>query len=327
MWLIRSTRPKAVTIGAGLAILTGMATAVVTIQALADGDAADAPHPACADEFPELGCVDQLNVADVPDEMRLLWSDDAAPAPTVAFATDQARRAEVLCEDGCPLPPGIGLVLVEEGLVTQKIDIVRAATPPPPSRLLEAGGIAINVQRLTGRGHYAWWTNGGADFSLFAEPELSDDELAELAAATHFRDGSIDISTWNRAGEFYFTGWAPDKSATNGMLGYRAEAGSLSLDERSTHQISNIWNLALLGNHVIEINGNPALVGAEKESGYTSVRWVPATGVEASLSAPTAEISGPDALVQIAETITPVPADDPRLTSAWQAEPDEIPVD
>jgi hypothetical protein len=317
MWLIRSTRPKAVTIGAGLTILTGLATAVVTIQALADGDAADAPHPACADEFPELGCVDQLNVADVPDQMRLLWSDNAATAPTVAFATDQARRAEVLCEDGCPLPPGIGLVLVEEGLVTQKIDIVRAATPPPPSRLLEAGGIAINVQRLTGRGHYAWWVNDDVDFSMFAELELSDDDLAELAAATRLQDGSIDISAWSRAGDFHITGWAPDKSATNGMLEYRVQSRDLTLNVTSSHEGSNVWNLARLGDTVVDIDGFPALVGVAEDEALTSVRWLPATGVEASLWMPTTETTDASELIGIAGTITPVLPNEMRLSQVW----------
>jgi hypothetical protein len=157
----------------------------------------------------------------------------------------------------------------------------------------------------------ASWTRDGQDWLLYGGP-VTDAELTELVRlAERFPDPGepLEIDEWSvlADAEFVFH----SRGAGDGSrLSYEVEGENLMLRvfDRPGAALPSVF----AGDRVVDVAGRLAILHAE--AGVSPILyWQPADGVYATFQGTT----GAEELLEIAQTIAPVPADDERLAHAW----------
>ncbi|PZF83617.1 hypothetical protein [Jiangella anatolica] len=279
---------------------------------------------AAVDQAVTEGVRHVADTTDVPVPLRLLWSQEAAPAPETASATDYTAAADLLApyEDACAALPmqNLRLVDLDDGTVTRAVsvsyvDVPYVRDPNAEARTLEAGSTLISVshQEAGKDGVAASWGTAEGSWMVAGSP-LSDDEVVELALAARYTDGQISLDQWSIAADADYMVPARAGNAAVGGVFYQVENDELILTVDSAKE--NLWLRARVGDEVIEVNGKPGLLHAEPV--LVSVTWQVAEEVLASL---TTHNASADTTLDIAQSVHPAPGDDPQLIASWQADP------
>lgn len=351
----RQLRTRRRLAGAGLALAAAVLVAVPSALALGgDGDLpapappVDTPSPSPSpspsptdgfvadcpvlygDRLDQLRPVDALvDVADpsgLPAPVRLLWDEDAAPAPVQAFATDNRQEAAEVAAafDHCPAVQDLSALVVQtsDGVV-ERTALIRAVGgraelslggPEPGYRhTLDAGSTVIHVEYPLepGSGFRAEWEDANGMIWQVSASTVTDAELVELVETMRVEDGVIDVSRWSVAqtGQVVQPAGGEDESVLIAQAMTDADPWlRLTVSEND----AAIWLSATPGGRVVDVGGATGLV-SEYDDGTASVAWQPEPGILAWLYGDV----GTDELLAIAESVEPVPADDQRLAGVW----------
>jgi hypothetical protein len=185
-------------------------------------------------------------------------------------------------------------------------------------RTLQVGPTEVEISNQDGAGPPGWpgyisasWSRDGQSWLLSGGP-VTDAELTELVRlAERFPDPGepLEIDEWSvlADAEFVFH----SRGAGDGSrLSYEVEGENLMLRvfDRPGAALPSVF----AGDRVVDVAGRLAILHAE--AGVSPILyWQPADGVYATFQGTT----GAEELLEIAQTIAPVPADDERLAHAW----------
>ncbi|AYY14647.1 hypothetical protein EF847_20080 [Actinobacteria bacterium YIM 96077] len=326
---------------AGVAVLVAGALAVPSMELFGDGPTSDAPTSTteqCPDTHEDaerqinevLGQPADTFVPDpagVPDKLRLLWSERSnAPAPETANAHDHTDASSELASHyaSCPVFAGqrVVLVAVEDGVVSRAVSVYYTEIAYEPDqdlteRVLDAGSTQVSIRHgEPGKDRVsADWGGDNESWSVVGYP-LSDEEISTLAASVEVTDGEVDVSDWSVSAEADHVARLPALNSAVGGMMYEVFGGDdRSLGLRVDTYTNTLWSRASVGDRVVEIAGDPALLDADDGT----LHWQPDEGVTATLSG---ELDG-EQLMQIAETVRPVSGDDARLVRSWKTPGEE----
>jgi hypothetical protein len=333
---LRRHRRVAGLAGAAVAIAAVAAAVLTDVGNRLDLGPADAPTPCPTSEAdaPDIQWIpDRPPPEEVPDEMRLLWSESAAPAPTTVVAEDLSAVYEENSEylAACGGPASVRLVETEGGVVTRFLSVTGGTqlpghiSPQDPDRTLDVGSTQIEIFEPSADpglpsdlplwpGYVsASWSRDGQDWRLDGGP-VSDAELTELVELLEAGPGpgeNIDLKDWSvRDGaDFVFRS---ARGVDQSRLSYVVDDGedpSLTVGDRP----GLFWPLIVVGDRVVDLAGTPGLLSTAQYDSPTALYWQPSDDVYASLSG-RGDVTS---LVAIAQTIGPVPADDERVVDAW----------
>jgi hypothetical protein len=332
---LRRHRRVAGLAGAAVAIAAVAAAVLTGVGNRLDLGPADAPTPCPISDadVPDIQWIpDRPPPEEVPDKMRLLWSESAAPAPTTIEAEDLSAVYEKHNEylAACGGPASVRLVETEGGdvsrflSVTGGIQLPGQISPQDPDRTLGVGSTQVEIFEPSADpglpsdlplwpGYVsASWSRDGQDWRLDGGP-VSDAELTELVELLEAGPGpgeNIDLADWSvqSAADFVFrSARGEDQSRLSYVV--EGEVLSLTVDDRP----GLFWPQIVVGDRVVDVAGTPGLLSTAQFDSPTTLYWQPSDDVYASLSGQ----GDPTSLVAIAQTIGPVPADDERLQQAW----------
>ena len=273
--------------------------------------------------------------------MRLLWSEEIAGPPVEADMVDYSE-AELIIEqtypDDCVLPDAsaessgwvaVTVVDVEDNVVTRRIRIfgphflqdVAPPDPPPDSRVVDTrvGPLTITEQR-SGMTAMRWPAESGRYWTSLILGTVNDGELVDLVESVRMTDDAIDLRDWpgferaahvrHSSGQDDFLGEVPPSQ-------FRASGQSVDLYAEDGITEDDLWDRVDVGHEFVDVDGRVGFLTSGQDR---QLHWVTADGVLVSIS-----YKGPEewqeALLDIARSVQPVPADDPRLVSIWQDEP------
>lgn len=255
-------------------------------------------------EDPGAGYADVIAPADLPSGVRQLWPADGAPD-----VSEGSSRYDV-----APCSPGWVMLDVDNGVVVREIGF-RGPEPRDPE--LGEDGVRYYSE---GEGSRSAAFAVGDDLQMRVDGRgLTRSDVESLVAATTVNDdGTMSVDGWPELGDFEFVDRREDIPAT--VYEWIASGPEASLTVKSTGESAG-WGTA--GDQVTEVNGLPAFLRPSGENGQgeaqSEITWSPEAGVVAHLIV--ADSLDP---VAFAESVAPVPADDPRVTAALDAHQDEI---
>jgi hypothetical protein len=279
---------------------------------------------------------DFRTLADVPDQMRLLWTQ-SAPQPTEANMVDFSNAEEIVTDrtpENCEVPEGtdtvdehagVWLFNVEDNVVTRVVS-VSGPNPKAPQaydgrRVIEteAGPLELSAMRYDRR-QAVWPAEGTAGYWVsWIHGEMSDAELIELAESVTLANGRVDVANWSGANDRTVILQASDlKPDPDGDLtSFNLTGGPVSLWawEGPFSGVAH-WDDVDVGDQLVDINGRP---GVLRTGPSGRLRWVTSDGVLVQLEYVGRD--GQENLLAIARSVQPVPADDERLNAIWQDEP------
>ncbi|HEX6338730.1 MAG TPA: hypothetical protein VFZ85_17385 [Jiangellaceae bacterium] len=338
---IRHRRRSAV---AGIALAAAGAVAVPSLGTFAGGTVRDAQPAAPAITTPASTCDSWTGeqrgefrtLAEVPDQMRLLWTQ-SAPQPTEANMIDFSNAEEIVTDRipaNCEIPEstdpddehaGVWLFNVEDNVVTRVVS-VSGPNPKAPQaydgrRVIEteAGPLELSAMRYDRR--QAVWPAEGTDgyWVSWIHGEMSDAELIELAESVTLANGRVDIANWSGATDRTVILQASDlkPDPDRDLTSFNLMGGPVSLWawEGPFSGVAH-WDDVEVGDQLVDINGQP---GVLRTGPSGRVRWVSSDGILVQVNH-----TGRDSqveLLDIARSVGPVAADDERLTAIWQDEP------
>ena len=158
----------------------------------------------------------------------------------------------------------------------------------------------------------ASWTRDGQTWLLYGGP-ITDAELTELVQLLERAPEPgepLEIDDWSvLAGAEFVIHWSgvDDES----RLSYDAEGQDILL--RVVDRPGAYWLEGVVaGDRVVDVAGQPGILHEQPDSGPI-LYWQPSEDVYVAFGAG----SDADRLLEIAQTIAPVPADDERLQQAW----------
>ncbi|SEE82597.1 hypothetical protein [Jiangella alba] len=311
----RRLRRRRAQVGAASVLTTAAAVAgIVPLLGGANPEPA-APQPAasvpvalpdgagepCADQ-PAYGHT--ITAAELPDDVRLLWPEDGP--------LDVAEAWPRL-ETGPCAPGELGVAGVDDDGVIDRLAVVFGPEPAgavPPGT---APGTLVPGPEdgEAGRRDVAWLLPDGRQLRVDADG-FTAGELEELAAAATVTDGVVDLGGWPSAMSLEYVG--EFGAAWSAQYGWEVSGpqGSLSVQTAP----GGVYGWSLAGDRIVDLGGHPAVL-----RGTDRVVWSPAPDVVASLTVD----AGLDPL-EVAATVGPVAADDPRLAGAGAPEePGETP--
>lgn len=309
----RRLRRHRVQVGAA-SVLTAAAvvSGLVPLLGGGSGPATVAPQPAGSvpaalpsgtgedcEDLPGYGHA--LTAAELPDEVRLLWPDDGTDV-------DEARPR---METG---PCGVGelsLAGVDGDGVIERLATVFGPEPAGVAAGAEPGTLVPGPEdHEAGRRDLAWLLPDGRQLRVDADG-FTPGELEQLAAAATVRDGVVDLGDWPATMALEHVGEPGATRSTEYDWEVSGPQGSLSVRTAT----GGVYGWGLVGDRIVDLDGRPAVL-----RGTNQVVWSPEPGVIASLTV----AEGLDPL-EVAATVGPVPADDPRLAAAGTSEPGETP--
>lgn len=304
----RRLRRHRVQVGAA-SVLTAAAVATGVVPLLGGGSGAEttAPQPAAppvasglptgvgedCEDLPAYG--HEITPADLPDEVRLLWPDDAQ------LDVDEAwPRMET---GPCGGDGELSLAGVDDDGVIERLATVFG---PGPADVVPAGTAPGTLvpgpeDHEAGRRDLAWLLPDGQQLRVDADG-FTPAELEDLAAAATQQDGTVDLGGWPAAMGMEYVGEPALARSTTYFWEISGPQGSLTVQTGS----GGIYGWGLVGDRIVDLDSGPAVL-----RGTDRVVWSPAPGSIASLTV----AEGLDPL-DVAATVGPVPADDPRLADA-----------
>jgi hypothetical protein len=331
---LRRHRRVAGLAGAAVAIAAVAAAVLTGVGNRLDLGPADAPTtcPTSDADVPDIQWIpDRPPPEEVPDEMRLLWSESAAPAPTTIVAEDLSavydENSEYLA--ACGGPASVRLIETKGGVVTRFLSVIGGTalqddSSRDPDRTLDVGSTQVAIFEPSADpslpsdlpiwpGYVsASWSRDGQDWRLDGGPVTDAEltELVELLEAGPDPGENIDLEDWSvRSGsDFVFQS---ARGVDQSRLSYVVEGEDLSLTIGDRPGM--FWPQVVVGDRVVDVAGTPGLLSTGENNTPLALYWQPADDVYANLS------GGVDVtpLVEIAQTIGPVPADDERVVDAW----------
>ncbi len=335
---LRRHRRVAGLAGAAVAVAAVAAAVLTGVGNRLDLGPANAPEPCPTTDVPDIQWIpDRPPPEEVPDEMRLLWSESAAPAPTTIVAEDLSAVYEENSEylAACGGPASVRIVDAEGGVITRIVSVVGGTqlpgpiSPRDPDRTLDVGSTQVEIFETSADpgqpsdlpiwpGYVsATWSRDGQDWQLDGGPVTDAEltELVELLEAGPDPGENIDLEDWSvRSGaDFAFQSPRGDDGS---RLSYIVEGENLSLtvgDRRGPSWPGPSWPQVVVGDRVVDVAGTPGLLSTSEANTPLALYWQPADDVYANLSGGGVVTS----LVEIAQTIEPVPADDERVVDAW----------
>ena len=316
--------------GAAVAAAAVVAALVTGVGDRLDLGPADAPTPCPTTDVPDIQWIpDRPPPEEIPDAMRLLWSESAAPPPDIVVAKDLSSVYEEHHEylAACSGPPSARLIDVEDGVVSRFIWVGGDARIPDgaaPDRTLDVGSTQVEIFEPYGHADLpadlpiwpgyvsASWTRDGQSWLLDGGP-ITDAELTELVELLEHAPEPgepLEIDDWSvLAGAEFVIHWSgvDDES----RLSYDAEGQDILL--RVVDRPGAYWLEGVVaGDRVVDVAGQPGILHEQPDSGPI-LYWQPSEDVYVAFGAG----SDADRLLEIAQTIAPVPADDERLQQAW----------
>ncbi|SDU67464.1 hypothetical protein [Jiangella alkaliphila] len=316
--------------GAGLAVGAAALVAVPSALAISGDGGTAGPQPAasgtstpCPETYADIrdGEVPDpvMEPAGVPEVLRLLWSPDAAPAPERAFAEDASAQNAAAVQQlaGCPDPAdqSVLVVQVDGDIVTRSALVLRVSddtvmVTSEAATTLAAGDTEVTVERSEGFVS-AYWESGGATWAVRGD-ELSDDEIAELIQTMRTDGGRLDVGDWSVAADAEQLIQGTGRIDRPGDYSYSA-VGPDDLRLTVADEDDSLWLHARAGSRVTAVAGAMALVLPPAGDAGAFLAWQPTDGVTATLQGQASEAE----LLAIAETVGPVPVDEPRLADVW----------
>ena len=327
---LRRHRRVAGLAGAAVAAAAVAAAALTGVGDRLDLGPADAPTPCPTTDVPDIQWIpDRPPPEEIPDAMRLLWSESAAPPPDIVVAKDLSSVYEEHHEylAACSGPPSARLIDVEDGVVSRFVWVGGGARMPDgaaPDRTLDVGSTQVEIFEPYGHADLpadlpiwpgyvsASWTQDGQSWLLDGGP-VTDAELTELVELLEHAPEPgepLEIDDWSvLAGAEFVIHWSgvDDES----RLSYDAEGQDILL--RVVDRPGAYWLEGVVaGDRVVDVAGKPGILHEQPDSGPI-LYWQPSEDVYVAFGAG----SDADRLLEIAQTIAPVPADDERLQQAW----------
>ncbi|PZF84614.1 hypothetical protein [Jiangella anatolica] len=272
----------------------GSGTSTVAPPEPAASVPSDLPTGVGADCEHQPGYGYQITPADLPDEVRLLWHDER-------LDVDQAwpRMETGPCSRGEVSVAGVDA----DGVIVR----LATVTGPEPAGIVPAGTAPGTLvpgpeDDEAGRRDLAWLLPDGQQLRVDADG-FTDAELAELAATATLTDGAVDLGDWPAAVGLDYAGEPSPARSTQYTWEVSGPQGSLTVQTAAS---GSIYGWGLTGDRIVDFGGRPAVL-----RGPEHLVWSPADGVMATLIV----AEGLDPL-EVAATVGPVPADDPRLAGA-----------
>ena len=327
---LRRNRRVAGLAGAAVVVAAVAAAVLTGVGQRLDLGPADAPTPCPTTDVPDIQWIpDRPPPEEIPDAMRLLWSESAAPPPDIVVAKDLSSVYEEHHEylAACSGPPSARLIDVEDGVVSRFIWVGGDARIPDgaaPDRTLDVGSTQVEIFEPYGHADLpadlpiwpgfvsASWTRDGQSWLLYGGP-VTDAELTELVELLERAPEPgvpLEIDDWSvLAGAEFVIHWSgvDDES----RLSYDAEGQDILL--RVVDRPGAYWLEGVVaGDRVVDVAGQPGILHEQPDSGPI-LYWQPSEDVYVAFGAG----SDADRLLEIAQTIAPVPADDERLQQAW----------
>lgn len=333
----RSIRNRRHTAIAGTALVTAGLIALPAVAQFDDPRTSDSPpattvtagEPEPQDcESDDSARGEALALDQVPDRLRLLWDDQAAPPPEEASSVviSDPEVIERMRYDHCQAAgtyespfATTGVFTFDGGLITRVVTISGPFDEPyvdsGDTRTLDsAAGTIIIVEPGTNdtRLFQAHWpAAGGGYWSAWVQGAMPlDAELVELAESVRLSDGSIDLGSWSGAEGARVWDYDSEPFGVPDPTLMRYEIhGSVSLIATHEGSANMTWSLkgGVEPGEVVDVNGNPGVLSG------TKLRWSTADGVLVELSG-----ADGDELLDIARTVGPVQPDDERLVEAWR---------
>jgi hypothetical protein len=318
--------------GAAVAAAAVVAALVTGVGDRLDLGPADAPTPCPTTDVPDIQWIpDRPPPEEIPDAMRLLWSESAAPPPDIVVAKDLSSVYEEHHEylAACSGPPSVRLIDVEDGAVSRFVWVgggtrLQDGPSEPPDRTLEVDSTRVEIFEPYGHADLpadlpiwpgyvsASWTRDGQSWLLYGGP-ITDAELTELVELLEHapQPGEpLEIDDWSvlAAAEFVIHSSGVDDET---RLSYDAEGQDILL--RVVDRPGTFWPPSVVaGDRVVDVAGQPGILHEQPDSGPI-LYWQPSDDVYVAFGAG----SDADRLLEIAQTIESVPADDERLQQAW----------
>lgn len=251
----------------------------------------------CAD-LPGYGY--HVTAAELPDEVRLLWPDGGLDV------REGLPRMET---GGCTVDGELSLADVGDDGVIERLAVVFG---PEPADVVPAGTAPGSLvpgpeDGVAGRRDLAWLLPDGQQLRIDADG-FAPAELADLAATATLKDGAVDLGNWPAEAGIEHIG--PAGPARSSFHEWSVSGSQSSLYVRTT--AGSIFGWGLVGDRIVGFGDGIAVL-----RGTDTVVWTPAPGVVASLTV----AEGMDPL-EVAATVAPVPADDPRVAAAVEAVPE-----
>ena len=328
--------------GTGIALAAALAVAVPSALALTGGDggtvtpappATPTPAPTglpttpdCPGTYserfdaaqPQSSAAAVSGPVDLPEELRLLWAPDAAPAPDQAFAMDRSgevAEVEAFFEQ-CPPPPGQSDVVaqVDDAIVQRQAVVSEAGSwlriDPATARTLDAGGVPVLVEvpATAGGPVRAEWEADGVPWTVVSA-DLTDAELIELVRDMRLEGDRIDLADWSVAAgtERVVNNPGVDDGPARLELTVRTDELELIVTDDDRDPLLS----AAPGSREVQLPSGAAVL--RELSGGALITWQPTPGTTALLSG---RLSA-DELLAVAETVATVPTGDPRLDAVW----------
>jgi hypothetical protein len=332
---LRRHRRVAGLAGAAVAIAAVAAAVLTGVGNRLDLGPADAPTPCPTSDadVPDIQWIpDRPPPEEVPDKMRLLWSESAAPAPTTIVAEDLSAVYEQHSEylAACGTPASVRLVETGGRTITRLVSLIGGTqlqdriSPQDADRTLDVGSTEVAIVEPSTDPNLppdlpiwpgyinATWSRDGQNWLLYGGP-LTDAELSELVELLDSGPDpgkTIDLDDWSvRTGaDFVFHSARGDDG---NRLSYEVESETMIL--RVGDGPGLFWPQIVVGDRVVDVAGTPGLLSTGENNTALALYWQPADDVYANLSGGL----DPMSLVEIAQTIGPVPADDERVVDAW----------
>ncbi len=242
--------------------------------------------------------------ADVPPELRLLWSADAADNPT---------HGSIAILDGlsCESPASVKLVDVEAGHVVRTVEVSgpqqSVVYPGAGWTEIEAGA---DVEMFTG-GDQVWAAKliGEEQHLVVHAGGLSTDEVAAIVAVARVDASGVDLAGWDGVvGMDHVVESGPGAAPSRVRLGlWHVESADARLEVHAGGGGADIWETAAVGFQVVDVNGRPGFLFDQGGKPDSALWWSPNDEVRALLHSTTSDP------VEIARTVRPVDVDDERL--------------
>lgn len=280
-------------------VITGVSVSAVALAAagpmhLFGYDRDTSPPPICG-SIHEMGSAFETRVIapdELPDELRLSWTDPSAKAPRSALA-----RVE---EHPCASLPTLRLLDVDRDRVRRSFEIATSTAPVSDGShesRLEIIRVGAGV-----RGWRSTWVPGDGFSYEVTGLGVSRAKMRELLASLDAQRGSTEVRSWRSAAKFEVTEltsvptdgtrytWRVSTETINSNA---VASATLSVSEDPDPLLSHAYS----GDRLIDLNGQTALQSVDG-----TITWIPSPGVLATMEGS----ATPAQLRHLASSVEPV---------------------
>jgi hypothetical protein len=278
---------------------------------------------------------------EVPDHLRLLWDEDTAPPPTSAGLTDHGNTEESVTgrkPADCVIPDreaqaemnpwSVTRVFdITDGVVTRRVQLLGPIDERPDNgntdRVLvsSAGPVEVGAPEH-GSSDVSWPAGGGQYWLAWIRGPYTDDEIVSLAESVRHEGDVIEVEGWSALSPESTVRHGsdePESIALHDGLAFNVVGEGLDLTVvEGPFPPDYLWTFTPdVGDKWVDVGGRPGLLHRDAGGG---LQWITADGALVTLHASTS--SNRERILDIASSVSPVPAGDQRLADVWQMGPD-----